>query len=82
MRSGDVCSVCGSELLQKSRLALFATGLFLLAAAAAGPFFNPLLWLFTAPAAIVALYLIVWSALGKGLWCRNCKKFPADREDA
>ncbi len=82
MRDGDVCSVCGSTLLQKNRIALSATGLVLLAAAAAGPFFNPLLWLFTAPAAVVALYLIVWSALGQGLWCRSCKKFPIDSKGA
>jgi hypothetical protein len=26
--------------------------------------------------ALVAAYLIAWSTLGKGLWCRLCKKFP------
>jgi hypothetical protein len=25
---------------------------------------------------LIAAYLFVWAISGKGLWCRNCKKFP------
>jgi hypothetical protein len=37
--------------------------------------FFPFFW---APGVILLLtgiYLIVWATLGKGYWCRNCKKF-------
>jgi hypothetical protein len=25
--------------------------------------------------AVVGVYLIIWATLGKGCWCRNCKRF-------
>ena len=35
-------------------------------------------WYFLVPGIILALigvYLVVWATLGRGLWCRSCKKF-------
>jgi hypothetical protein len=61
-------------MIQKSRLRLFVVGAALAASIAIAPFV-PYFW---APAAILMLtgaYLVVWATVGKGSWCRNCKKF-------
>jgi hypothetical protein len=70
------CLVCGGELTQKSRLKLLASGLGMLPVAVAFPAFAPVLWIAAALLVIVAAYLITWSTLGKGLWCRQCKTVP------
>jgi len=80
MKSGSLCSACGGELLQKNPRTLSVSGIIMLALAATGPFFSPILWFFTAPLAVIGIYLIVWSALGQGLWCRTCKRFPIARK--
>jgi hypothetical protein len=70
----STCSTCGGTMIQKSRLRLFLVGLLMIAALAIAAYL-PWLW---APAIISALagaYLIVWSTLGKGRWCRTCKRF-------
>lgn len=61
-------------MLQKSRVRLAVVGLLMLASFALA-FIIPHFW---APAIILALtgaYLLLWAALGRGRWCRNCKKF-------
>lgn len=61
-------------MIQKSRTRLFVVGILMLAAIAA-PFYFPLLW---APGIILLLagiYLLIWATLGRGRWCRTCKKF-------
>ncbi|HYW71784.1 MAG TPA: hypothetical protein VE961_12160 [Pyrinomonadaceae bacterium] len=68
------CDTCGSEMIQKSRWRLLLVGL-LFVAAIAGVRLTPLLW---GPAIISMLtgaYLIIWATLGRGCWCRTCKKF-------
>jgi hypothetical protein len=61
-------------MIQKSRLRLVAVGLLMmLCVAIAFRFF----W-FWVPGIILFLtgaYLVVWATLGRGEWCRNCKKF-------
>ena len=27
--------------------------------------------------AVVGVYFLTWAIKAKGLWCRNCKRFPA-----
>jgi hypothetical protein len=61
-------------MVQKSRLRLFIVGVVMVASLAIARFV-PLFW---APGIILLLtgcYLIVWATLGKGCWCRTCKKF-------
>jgi hypothetical protein len=61
-------------MVRKSLLRLVVVGL-LMAAAPAVAAFVPYLW---APAIISALagaYLLAWAAVGKGYWCRECKRF-------
>jgi hypothetical protein len=68
------CKTCGGEMIQKSRTRLLVVGILMLAAIAP-PFYFPILW---APAVILLLagiYLLIWAAPGRGLWCRTCKKF-------
>ena len=68
------CSVCGGEMIQKSKARLVVVGLCMIASVAIA-FFFPLFW---APGIVLALtgvYLVVWATLGKARWCRNCKKF-------
>ena len=68
------CKNCRGEMIQKSRGRLFIIGV-LMCASIAIAFFRPLFW---APGIILLLtgiYIIVWATLGKGCWCRNCKRF-------
>jgi hypothetical protein len=61
-------------MVQKSRFRLFIVGVLMVASLAIAVFV-PLFW---APGIILLLtgcYLIVWATLGKGCWCRTCKKF-------
>lgn len=68
------CKTCGGEMIQKSRWRLFLAGVGMVASlglAAATPYF----W---APGVILSLagaYLVVWATLGRGRWCRECKRF-------
>jgi hypothetical protein len=68
------CRTCGGEMVHKSRLLLFLVGLLLVALPAVTKVV-PYLW---APAMIFALtgfYLMTWASLGRGYWCRSCKRF-------
>ncbi len=61
-------------MLQKSRLRLFLVGLGMIASLPVAGFV-PFFW---GPAIILVpagAYLIVWATLGRGRWCRTCKKF-------
>jgi hypothetical protein len=68
------CATCGGEMIQKNRPRLFVAGVLMLASIALTPFV-PYFW---APGVLLALtgaYLLSWATLGKGAWCRACKKF-------
>jgi hypothetical protein len=61
-------------MVRKSRLRLFAVGALMVASVAVAAFV-PYFW---APGLVLALiggYLIAWATLGKGGWCRACKRF-------
>ena len=68
------CKTCHGEMIQKSRLRLFLVGL-LMAASLTLAFFIPYFWIPGILLALIGIYLIVWATLGKGCWCRTCKKF-------
>jgi hypothetical protein len=70
------CKTCHSKLIQKNRMVLFLVGIIMLALAAVG-LFIPWLWVLSIPLSLVGGYLFVWATLGKGLWCRQCKKFAS-----
>ena len=69
-----VCKTCGGEMIQKNRWRLFLVGVLMIASlgiAAIVPYY-------CAPGVILSLtgaYLVVWATLGRGRWCRNCKRF-------
>ena len=61
-------------MVRKSPLRLFLVGLVMVASPAVAAFV-PYLW---APATIlvfIGAYLMIWAILGRGYWCRECKKF-------
>jgi hypothetical protein len=68
------CKTCRGPLIRKNRIVLFSTGAVMLAAAARG-FYISWLWILSVPLLLTGVYLIAWSTIGKGLWCRQCKKF-------
>jgi hypothetical protein len=68
------CKTCGEEMITKSRLRLFIVGVVLVASVAAA-FFVPYLWVPSILFLLIGGYLIVWATLGKGSWCRTCKRF-------
>ena len=68
------CRTCGGTMVQKDTVRLFVVGLAMVASPAVAAFFR-FLW---APAIVLVLtgtYLITWATLGRGYWCRECKKF-------
>jgi hypothetical protein len=68
------CRRCGGEVVQKPLTRLTSVGLVMIAALIL-PIVWPILW---APAIIVGLtggYLMAWALIGRGRWCRGCKRF-------
>jgi hypothetical protein len=69
-----VCNVCGEEMTVRNKARLLSTGICMLVPLGLA-FVFPVLW---APAIILSLtggYLLAWAIIGKGRWCRNCKRF-------
>jgi len=73
------CPTCNAELVQRSRLTLYLAGVAFAAVAIAFVWLSSWLWLPAALLVVTALYLVIWSGWAKGLWCRDCKRFPARR---
>jgi hypothetical protein len=74
MSGAHVCQGCGATLVRRNRVLLFVSGA-LMCLTPLIALRIPLLW---APAGILFLaggYLILWSTVGRGLWCRQCKSF-------
>jgi uncharacterized membrane protein len=70
------CSYCGGELAQKSRASLFVASVMMFGCGIASFFIWPVFWIVGTLFLVTAVYLWVWATRGKGLWCRQCKKFP------
>jgi hypothetical protein len=47
----------------------------LMAAAPVMAAFVPCLWVPAIVTTLAGLHLIAWATLGKGYWCRECKRF-------
>jgi hypothetical protein len=61
-------------MIQKGRWRLLVVGALMVASIGLAPFV-PFSW---APGGLLFLagaYLLVWATLGKGFWCRACKRF-------
>ena len=68
------CPTCGGETTQRSRARLLAVALLMIGATGL-VFVIPYFWI---PAVVLLLasgYLVAWATLGRGRWCRQCKKF-------
>ena len=70
------CPTCNAELVQRSRLMLFLAGVTFAGVAIVLVWLSQWLWLPAAFLVVIALYLAIWSGWAKGLWCRDCKRFP------
>jgi hypothetical protein len=68
------CKTCDGEMIPKSRIRLAVAGLLMLASFAL-VFVIPHFWVPGIILAITGVYLLMWATLGRGCWCRNCKKF-------
>lgn len=69
-----VCKRCGGEVVQKSRGRLAVVGVLLLAGLGLG-FLWWSLWFPAAVSALIGAYLLAWASVGRGRWCRGCKRF-------
>ena len=76
MELQPLCPACGGGLLQKNRLKLIAVGLGMLVAAVATYRVSHALAVLAIVLVLTGAYLFAWGWLGKGLWCRQCKRFP------
>ncbi len=61
-------------MVQRNQLRLFAVGLALVASPAVA-YLIPILLIPAILLTLVGAYLLIWATAGKGLWCRNCKRF-------
>jgi len=68
------CKTCGGEIIQKNRWRLFIVGALMSASLAIAAFVR-LFWIPGLILLVTGSYLMVWATLGKGCWCRACKKF-------
>jgi hypothetical protein len=68
------CKRCGGEVVRKSRVRLALVGILMLAALGLGVLWWPL-WLPAAICGLTGAYLLAWASVGRGLWCRGCKRF-------
>jgi len=74
MPENPSCPACGGPLIQKNRAKLIITGVCMCASLVASVFV-PLLLMPAIILALAGIYLIAWGTIGKGRWCRNCKRF-------
>jgi hypothetical protein len=70
----DACRRCGGAVVQKSRPRLIVVGGALLVAALVGVVWQ-ILWAPALAAGLTGGYLLAWAAVGRGRWCRGCKRF-------
>lgn len=68
------CTRCGGHMVQKSRRKLCAVVLLSLAWIPLA-FAYPVLKVPGIGVLTVGFYCFMWVTIGKGLWCRNCKRF-------
>lgn len=61
-------------MIQKRRGRLFIVGV-LMCASIGISIFVPVFWGPGILLLLTGLYLLVWATLGKGCWCRKCKRF-------
>jgi hypothetical protein len=68
------CTTCGGVMIQKSRSRLFIVGALMIASLSITAFAR-LFWIPGIVLLLTGAYLIIWATVGKGCWCRTCKKF-------
>jgi hypothetical protein len=68
------CRRCGGEVVQKPFARLVLVGVAMLAAASIAGVWR-LLWVPALLLALTGIYLVAWAVLGRGRWCRWCKRF-------
>jgi hypothetical protein len=61
-------------MVRRNPIRLVLVGLLMVAAPAMAAFL-PFLWVPAIVSTLSGLYLIAWASLGKGYWCRECKRF-------
>ena len=69
-----LCKRCGGQVVWKSRPRLALVGGLIAAGVGLGLVWAPL-W---APGVVLGLtgaYLLTWASVGRGRWCRGCKRF-------
>jgi hypothetical protein len=78
------CKRCDGEIVQKSRGRLVVVGIVMLCVAVAVAVavaamgrgaIAYVVWPVAATAALTGAYLLAWASIGRGRWCRTCKRF-------
>jgi hypothetical protein len=68
------CRRCGGEVVRKSRGRLALVGALMLAAVGIALLWPPW-WVPGVVLGLTGAYLLAWASIGKGRWCRACKRF-------
>jgi hypothetical protein len=69
------CRQCGGEVVQKPCGRLVLVGVLLLAAAVGLRVLGPPLAVAAVVPGLTGAYLLAWASVGRGRWCRGCKRF-------
>ncbi len=76
------CPHCHGELVEKSRSGLLFVATVFLGGAIAVFLLYAIFWIAALLLLVIAIFLFAWSVLGKGRWCRSCRKFPMLRRSS
>jgi len=76
MQAEARCPTCGSVLVQKPRWRLILVAVLMLGFSTALFHFVHGFRFVTFTLGLTGCYLFAWAVLGKGGWCRQCKRFP------
>jgi hypothetical protein len=68
------CRRCGGEVVRRPRARLALVGVLMLAAVSLGLVWAPL-WVPALVLGLTGAYLLAWALVGRGRWCRGCKRF-------
>ena len=76
MQDEGRCSTCGSVLVRKQPGLLLVVAALMLAGCTALFHFVHGVRFIGFTFGLAGCYLVAWALIGKGRWCRQCKRFP------
>ena len=76
MQVAGHCPACRGDLIQKPLWRLWLVAVLMLVGSTALFHYVHSLRFLGVTVALAGCYLAAWAMIGKGRWCRQCKRFP------